>query len=174
MSDRIAKMELQWHEELAPSEIRAMALVGYLLETAHLLDRYWLSPMAAEYNLQKGEFDVIATLRRAGKPYQLTPTELHQSLLLTSGAMTSRLNRLEKAGLILRQPSPLDRRSVQVHLTLAGLELINKILPLHIENEKKALSVLSENEQQELGELLNKLTLGLKSKRGSRVNKYGY
>lgn len=126
--------------------------------------------MAAEYNLQKGEFDVIATLRRAGEPYQLTPTELHQSLLLTSGAMTSRLNRLEKAGLILRQPSPLDRRSVQVHLTLAGLELINKILPLHIENEKKALSALSENEQQELGVLLNKLTLGLKSKKCNSSN----
>lgn len=163
MSDRIAKMESQWQRELTSPDIRAMALVGHLLEAAHFLDRYWLSPMAAEYNLQKGEFDVIATLKRAGKPYQLTPTKLHQSLLLTSGAMTSRLDRLEKAGLILRQPSPTDRRSVQVQLTLLGLGLVNKVLPLHIENEKKALSALSENEQQQLSLLLNKLTLGLKN-----------
>lgn len=167
MGNRIAKMESQWQRELSTSDIRAMALVGYLLEAAHLLDRYWLSPMAAEYNLQKGEFDVIATLRRAGEPYKLTPTELHQNLLLTSGAMTSRLDRLEKAGLILRQPSQTDRRSVQVQLTLLGLELVNKALPLHIENEKKALSILSENEQQQLSVLLNKLTLGLNDKKNN-------
>mgnify|MGYP001947367592 FL=1 len=162
MSDRVTKMQLQWEKELAPEDIRAMALVGHLLEATHLLDRYWLSPRAAQYHLQKGEFDVIATLRRAGEPYQLTPTELLQSLLLTSGAMTSRLDRLEKAGLIRRQPSPTDRRSVQVQLTEAGLELINRILPLHIENEKQALSALSAQEQDLLSSLLAKLTTGLR------------
>lgn len=162
MSDRVTKMQLQWEKELTPADTRAMALVGRLLEATHLLDRYWLSPMAAQYNLQKGEFDVIATLRRAGEPYQLTPTELLQSLLLTSGAMTSRLDRLEKAGLIRRQPSPTDRRSVQVQLTEVGLELINRILPLHIENEKQALSALSAQEQDLLSSLLAKLTTGLR------------
>jgi DNA-binding MarR family transcriptional regulator len=161
-------MESQWKKELAKSDVDAMALVGRLLEVSYLLDRYWLSPMAAEYNLQKGEFDVMATLRRAGEPYQLTPTVLHQSLLLTSGAMTSRLDRLEKANLILRQPSPTDRRSVQVQLTLAGLELINQILPLHIANEQEALSELSSDEQQQLGVLLDKLTLGLQKKRSTK------
>ena len=164
MVNRSELMQFQWQKELAISDIRVMALVGHLLEAAHLLDRYWLSPMAADYNLQKGEFDVIATLRRAGEPYMLTPTELFQSLLLTSGAMTSRLDRLEKAGLIQRFPSSTDRRSVQVQLTKMGLELINKILPLHIENEKQALSALSEEEQELLSSLLEKLTAGLKKK----------
>lgn len=168
MTDRVTMMESQWKKELAKSDVDAMALVGRLLEVSYLLDRYWLSPMAAEYNLQKGEFDVMATLRRAGEPYQLTPTVLHQSLLLTSGAMTSRLDRLEKANLILRKPSPTDRRSVQVQLTLSGLELINQILPLHIANEQEALSELSSDEQQQLGVLLDKLTLGLQKKRSTK------
>lgn len=85
--------------------------------------------------------------------------------MLTSGAMTSRLDRLEKAGLIQRQPSPTDRRSVQVQLTEVGLELINRILPLHIENEKQALSALSAQEQDLLNSLLGKLTVGLRKRK---------
>ena len=82
--------------------------------------------------------------------------------MLSSGAMTSRLDRLERSGLIERRPSPVDRRSIQVQLTPAGLALIDKVLPLHVANEQQALAVLSLKEQRQLDELLAKLIGGLK------------
>jgi len=100
---------------------------------------------------------VLATLRRAGAPYALCPTDLFEALMISSGGMTNRLDRLEKAGLIARAPNPNDRRGTLVSLTPQGLELMNRIVPLHVENEARALAALSREEQQALNELLAKL-----------------
>jgi len=161
MSDRARRAEEQWRKELPNIDAKVMALVGRLLEATHTFERDWLYPFAAQFELHQGEFDVIATLRRAGEPYALTPTELYEGLMLSSGAMTSRLDRLESKCLIKRVRAIDDRRSVLVQLTPVGLALIDKILPLHVANEQLALASLSQQEQAQLDVLLAKLIVSL-------------
>ncbi|ARU04778.1 MarR family transcriptional regulator [Comamonas serinivorans] len=167
MSDRAHRAEEQWTRERADLDAHVMALVGRLLEAVHLLDRHWFAPLAAQFELQNGEFDVIATLRRSGEPYALTPKALHEGLMLSSGAMTSRLDRIERKGLIERVPAPNDRRSVLVRLTPAGRALIDHVLPLHVANEQQALASLNAQEQGQLNDLLTKLVAGLRNKPGA-------
>ncbi len=162
MNDRAQQAEAEWRRERPDIDAAVMVTVGRLLEAAQLMERQILSPLAAQFGLQKGEFDVIATLRRAGAPYRLMPTELYEGLMLSSGAMTSRLDRLERSGLIERLPSPSDRRSTLVQLTPSGLALIDKVLPLHVDNEQRALEVLAPVEQKQISELLGKLISGLR------------
>ena len=166
MKDRARRAQEEWQRERPDIDANVMALVGRLLQATHLLERNWFLPLAAQFELHQGEFDVIATLRRAGSPYAMTPTDLHEGLMLSSGAMTSRLDRLERKGLIERVPSPNDRRSTLVRLTPAGLALIDKLLPLHVANEQQALASLTQKEQAQLDGLLAKLLVGLGRKPG--------
>lgn len=166
MNDRARRAQEEWQRERPDIDANVMALVGRLLQATHLLERNWLLPLAAQFELHQGEFDVIATLRRSGSPYAMTPTDLHEGLMLSSGAMTSRLDRLERKGLIERVPSPNDRRSTLVRLTPAGLALIDKLLPLHVANEQQALASLTQKEQAQLDGLLAKLLVGLGRKPG--------
>ncbi|MBD9367499.1 MarR family transcriptional regulator [Xanthomonas sp. XNM01] len=159
--DRAERARAQWQRERPDLDASVMALVGRVMEAAHVLDRDWFSPLAARFELHRGEFDVLATLRRSGAPYALTPTGLYESLMLSSGAMTSRLDRLERKGLIERMPSPEDRRSILVRLTPAGLALIDSVLPLHVANEQQAVAALTRKEQAQLDALLAKLLTGL-------------
>lgn len=166
MNDRARRAQEEWQRERPDIDANVMALVGRLLQATHLLERNWFLPLAAQFELHQGEFDVIATLRRSGSPYAMTPTDLHEDLMLSSGAMTSRLDRLERKGLIERVPSPNDRRSTLVRLTPAGLALIDKLLPLHVANEQQALASLTQKEQAQLDGLLAKLLVGLGRKPG--------
>ncbi len=166
MNDRARRAQEEWQRERPDIDANVIALVGRLLQATHLLERNWFLPLAAQFELHQGEFDVIATLRRSGSPYAMTPTDLHEGLMLSSGAMTSRLDRLERKGLIERVPSPNDRRSTLVRLTPAGLALIDKLLPLHVANEQQALASLTQKEQAQLDGLLAKLLVGLGRKPG--------
>jgi DNA-binding MarR family transcriptional regulator len=163
--DRAERAVAQWKREKPDIDAHVMATVGRLLEAAHLMERTRLTPLASKFGLQTGEFDVIAALRRAGKPYELTPKQLYEALMLSSGAMTSRLDRLERAGLIERHASPTDRRSVNVRLTQKGGKLIDEILPHHVANEQEALASLSAREREQLDHLLGKLIRGLEQDR---------
>jgi DNA-binding MarR family transcriptional regulator len=138
-----------------------MAVLGRLSEASLLISRDRLNPVFARFGLQGGEFDVLATLRRSGKPYALTPTKLYEATMVSSGAMTNRLDRLEKAGLITREPHPEDRRGVIVRLTEKGRELIDEALVAHVGNEHKVLSGLTPEEQDLLAGLLEKLIRSL-------------
>ncbi|WP_313066523.1 MarR family winged helix-turn-helix transcriptional regulator [Achromobacter animicus] len=164
MNDRARRAQEEWQRERPDIDANVMALVGRLLQATHLLERNWFLPLAAQFELHQGGFDVIATLRRSGNPYAMTPTDLHEGLMLSSGAMTSRLDRLERKGLIERVPSPNDRRSTLVRLTPAGLALIDKLLPLHVANEQQAMAALTQKEQAQLDGLLAKLIVGLERK----------
>ena len=84
----------QWQRELPQMDTGAMQLVGQLGTVAQLMARDWLNPLFAEHGLQPGEFDVLATLRRSGAPYSLTPTALYEAAMLSSGGMTNRIDRL--------------------------------------------------------------------------------
>ena len=138
-----------------------MQVVGQLGTVAQLMARDWLNPLFAEHGLQPGEFDVLATLRRSGAPYALTPTALYEAAMLSSGGMTNRIDRLETAGLIERQKHPTDRRGVLVALTSQGKELIDKLVLLHVANEQRMLAALTAREQTQLGQLLAKLLQGM-------------
>ena len=151
----------QWQRELPQLDTRAMQVVGQLGTVAQLMARDWLNPLFAEHGLQPGEFDVLATLRRSGAPYALTPTALYEAAMLSSGGMTNRIDRLETAGLIERQKHPTDRRGVLVALTSQGKELIDKLVLLHVANEQRMLAALTAREQGQLGQLLAKLLQGM-------------
>ena len=151
----------QWQRELPQLDTAAMQLVGQLGTVAQLMARDWLNPLFAQHGLQPGEFDVLATLRRSGAPYCLTPTALYEAAMLSSGGMTNRIDRLEAAGLIERQKHPSDRRGVLVALTPKGLALIEQLVLLHVENERDMLSSLSGDEQRQLDQLLAKLLQGM-------------
>lgn len=155
--DRAAFAAEQWRQQDLELDPFPMELLGRLAETALAISRDRLSPLFAEFGLQSGEFDVLATLRRSGQPFMLTPTALYESAMVSSGGMTNRLDRLEKAGLIERRPNPADRRGVLVVLTETGKATIDRLMPLHVRNELTVLSALTSDEQQELNRLLRKL-----------------
>ncbi|PMR68839.1 MarR family winged helix-turn-helix transcriptional regulator [Halomonas heilongjiangensis] len=158
--NRVKSAIAQWQRELPSLDLLPMEVVGYL-KTSQLITRNQLEAFFKAHGLQLGEFDVLATLRRAGAPYALTPTQLFGTLMVSSGGMTNRLDRLERAGLIVRTPNPEDRRGTLVSLTEQGLEMMNRLVPLHVENEARLLSALSREEQETLGRLLGKLLDGL-------------
>jgi DNA-binding MarR family transcriptional regulator len=160
--DRAARAVAQWRRERPDLDPSPMELLGRLAEAAHVVARDRLNPLFARFGLQPGEFDVLATLRRSGPPFVLTPTELTDATMVSSGGMTNRLDRLEKAGWIARRPDPADRRGVQVALTAAGRELIDRAVTAHVANEHALLAPLGAEERETLGQLLGKLLVALK------------
>lgn len=134
-----------------------MMVFGRLAEAAQLVAHNHIRPFLVANGLQPSEFDVLATLRRAGAPYALTPTALYDATMVTSGAMTGRIDRLEKAGFVERQSDPSDRRGTIVALTKKGRGTIDRVISLHVENERRLLSSLSRKEQETLSFLLGKL-----------------
>jgi DNA-binding MarR family transcriptional regulator len=155
--DRAAKAIEQWKRERPDLDVSPMGVLGRLNEASSLIARDRLAPLFARFGLQAGEFDVLATLRRSGAPYELTPTALYEATMVTSGAMTNRLDRLEKAGLTLRGPHPNDRRGIVVRLTEKGLALIDEAVTAHVANEHEILAGLTHAERETLSRLLEKL-----------------
>jgi DNA-binding MarR family transcriptional regulator len=111
----------------------------------------------ARFGIGRGEFDVLATLRRAGEPYTLSPRQLSATLMLTTGGMTGRLDKLERAGLLRRSPDPHDRRGLKVTLTDKGLELIDEAVGAGLAVQTEALSGLDAEQAGQLAELLREL-----------------
>ena len=160
MKDRIDRILAQWRAERPDLDVRPMGLVGRIQRAASAL-RPKLDETHAARGLLGESFDVLASLRRSGSPYQLTPTQLYREMMLTSGAMTNRIDRLEEAGLVVRRPDPEDRRGTLVRLTPQGKALIDAATTAHVENEARLLSGLNAREQQQLSELLRKLLVAL-------------
>jgi len=161
MPDRAALALAQWRKERPDLDSLPMAVLGRLAETALTVMRDRLEPLFAQFGLQAGEFDVLATLRRSGEPCALTPTALYEATMISSGGMTSRIDRLEKAGLVERRAHPTDRRGSLVALTPQGRALIDEAVGRHVANERAILASLTPAEQGELDRLLAKLLAGL-------------
>lgn len=159
--DRASRAVAQWRRERPDLDPFPMEVLGRLTELAQVILRDRLHPAFAGFGLQQGEFDVLATLRRSGAPYALTPTALCDATMISSGGMTARIDRLEKAGLIERRKHPTDRRGTLVALTEAGRTRIDALLPVHVETERGILGVLTNDEQRTLNALLAKLLKGL-------------
>jgi DNA-binding MarR family transcriptional regulator len=160
MQDRIDRILAQWKRERPDLDTRGMGLVGRIQRTAAAL-RPRLDQTHERSGLQGESFDVLASLRRSGPPYQLSPTQLYREMMLTSGAMTNRIDRLEEAGLVSRRPDPQDRRGTLVRLTAKGKALIDAAAAAHVANEERLIAGLSAREQLQLADLLRKLLLSL-------------
>lgn len=160
--DRVKTAVSQWQRELPELDLLPMKVVAYLKLSQQVTSQR-LADFFARHGLQTGEFDVLATLYRSGAPYALTPTQLYGAVMISSGGMTNRLDRLERVDLIRRSPNPEDRRGTLVSLTPKGLELMREILPKHVANEAKLLAGLSRDEQKTLGQLLGRMLQGLEA-----------
>ena len=155
--DRAMFAATQWANEMPTIKTGPMVLLGRLNEAALVIGRDRLGPVFTSFGLQPGEFDVLATLRRSGVPYALTPTELYEVAMISSGSMTNRIDRLEKAGLIERRPNPSDNRGTLVALSADGLGLFEKAVVSHVANQHLIVDGLSKDEQETLSSLLEKL-----------------
>ncbi len=150
----------QWRRERPELDHSPIGVVGRISRLARELEAR-LEPVYRDHGLEAGWHDVLATLRRAGPPYRVRPTDLTSALMLTSSGTTKRLDRLEQAGLIAREPDPDDRRGTLIGLTPAGRELIDAVTEAHLANERRLLAALTEAEQRSLADLLRTLQLGL-------------
>jgi DNA-binding MarR family transcriptional regulator len=165
--DRIDRLLAEWHAERPELDAAAMAVVGRLLSIGRLLEaraNAALKPLGLHYT----DLDVLATLRRGGRPYRRTPTELRDAVLITSGAMTACLDRLEGNGLIARVADPRDRRSSAAELTTEGRKRIDKAIAVRFAEAADSLANLSDAERARLAALLKKLGRGLEQNEASR------
>lgn len=158
--DAVDTIVAQWRRERPDLDVASMATIGRLKRCAALLQRR-LDATFAEFGMGAWEFDVLATLRRSGAPYCLAPTALFSAMMITSGTMTHRLQRLEASALVERVPNPADARSLLVRLTPAGLELIERAVAAHVDNERTILSPLNPAELALLDSGLIKLLAAL-------------
>jgi len=151
--DHVARIQEQWRRERPDLDVTPQGIIGRLHRLgAHLTDE--LKVVYRRYGLGEGEFDVLAALRRAGDPFERAPGELAQFTMVTTGAMTKRIDRLEAAGLVTRRPSSTDGRARVVALTAAGKRVIDQAFTDHIRNEHRLLDVLTAAERDQLEVLL--------------------
>lgn len=154
--DLIDRLRQEWRQEAADLDTQAMEVVGRIMLLAHR----WDSELQRElkpYDLSYTDFDILATLCRSGAPYELTPTQLLRSVLLTSGAMTTALTRLQTAGLLRRTEDEHDRRSKKAQLTRRGLSLARKAADQRFATANGQIQGLTASEGRTLEKLLRKL-----------------
>lgn len=164
-ADRIDALVAQWADQRPELDLDAMALVARLVHVTRLItDRIVAS--AARYAINKGECDVLFALRRSGAPFRLSPSQLAAALLVSSGTMTNRLDRLQERGLVERTPDPDDRRALQIGLTDAGRELADAAVAAHVATEQDVLAPLGPREREQLAHISRKLLAHLEADPG--------
>ncbi|MET9900737.1 MarR family transcriptional regulator [Streptomyces sp. NPDC006446] len=151
--DRVARIQADWRRERPDLDVSPQGVIGRLHRLAGRLTEE-LCLVYGRYGLSEGEFDVLCALRRAGDPYERAPGELAAHTMVTTGAMTKRIDRLERAGLVTRRRSDDDQRGRIVALTGPGLELIDQAFTDHIRNEHQLLDLLTRAEAETLETLL--------------------
>jgi len=159
-TDAVDRIIAQWARERPELDSSPMAVIGRMHRVAELLDGE-LRPVFAEAGLNNGDFDVLASLRRAGAPYRLTPMELAASTMVTSGAVTKRVDRLVARGLVTRSISADDGRGRLIELTREGRRLTDELVGRHWANEDRLLGALRPAERETLARLLRTLLLDL-------------
>lgn len=156
--DAVGLIIAQWQAEgFEAGQLQAMETIGRLKRLEVMLMRQLSANYKTNYQLTHWEFDVLATLRRSGAPFILSPTALFDSMMVSSGTMTNRLQHLEKKQLITRIDNPADKRSSLVQLTDTGVTLIDEVMTSHIQLENQLLSDMSAEELSILNVLLKKL-----------------
>lgn len=151
--DHVGRILEQWRLERPDLDPSPMGIIGRLHRLAARLDEE-LRPVFAEAGLGDGDFDVLASLRRSGAPYELTPGQLGATTMVSSGAVTKRVDRLVAAGWVERNVCADDARSRRVRLTEAGLALVDDLVGRHVANEHRLVASFTASERTELARLL--------------------
>lgn len=150
----------QWRRELPEVDATPMAVFGRI-HRVFLRYQVHITEVFAAHGINAAAFDILAALRRHGAPYRQTAGALAESSLITSGGISLRVDRLEKAGLVTRERDDLDKRVVYVQLTPRGLELIERVTAAHFANEERLLIGLTATERRQLAQLLSRLERSL-------------
>jgi DNA-binding MarR family transcriptional regulator len=156
VADHVDRVLEQWGAQRPDLDVSPMAVIGRLSRLSRLIDAELRRTFSA-HGLDPASFDVLATLRRSGPPHHLTPAELMRASMITSGAVTQRLDRLEARGLVTRTPSETDGRGVHVALTDDGRALIDQALPDHVDTENRLLAALTKTQRDTLSDGLRNL-----------------
>ncbi|SOC53932.1 MarR family winged helix-turn-helix transcriptional regulator [Ornithinimicrobium cerasi] len=154
--DEVDRIVAAWARERPDLDVRPLEVLSRVSRLARHLDLARREAFGA-HGLESWEFDVLSALRRAGHPYELTPTQLVRQTLVTSGTMTNRIARLVARGLVERAASPADHRSVLVRLTANGREVVDAALADLVDDERRLLQALPPARQAELATLLKGL-----------------
>jgi DNA-binding MarR family transcriptional regulator len=155
-ADHVDEIVQQWNQERPDVDVSGMTVIGRLARLEKVI-RPRLDAVFAEHDLESWEFDVLATLVRNGEPNQLTPGELLKSMMITSGAMTNRIDRLEQRGFVKRTKSPADGRQVLVTLTPRGRKKLDAAFIDHAANELAIIDTLDIDQRRQLVDLLRDL-----------------
>jgi len=155
----------QWARERPDLDASPIGLIGRVHRIGDVLN-VELRRLFAESGLGDGDFDVLVTLRRHGAPYELTPGELGASTMVTSSAVTKRIDRLERAGLVTRTVSSEDARSRRIRLTDQGFALVERLMAEHVANEQRLVSGLSQRDRDQLAAILRRWGLALQAETG--------
>jgi DNA-binding MarR family transcriptional regulator len=161
--DRIDEILAQWNRERPDLDVAPMGLIGRMRRVSQHLARV-MGETFARHGLSGASFDVLATLRRSGPPYSLSPGDLLATMMITSGTMTNRIDQLEKAGLVARSGNPQDRRSVLISLTEKGRAIIDAAVTDHVATQARLTGILSGEENEALNALLRKYLAGFEGK----------
>jgi DNA-binding MarR family transcriptional regulator len=161
-TDSIDRIRAQWQVARPELDTRPLQIVGRILRIEFIAGAR-IRRVLQRHGIDWGGFDVLATLRRSGTPYRMTPTALYRELVLSSGAMTNRLDVLARTGLVQRQPDPNDRRGTLIELTKEGKALLDGALEAHLQGEAQMIAHLSRDEQKCLADLLQKLLIDMES-----------
>jgi len=158
-NDAVDRIVGQWERIRPDVDSTPIHIVGRVSRLSKLIDRR-LSDNFAGHGLEQWMYDVLATLRRTGAPYELTAGELVSQSMVTTGAITNRVDRLAGRGLVEREVGT-DRRTVIVRLTPKGLALVDEVVSTHMDTERSIISSLSARQQQQLGDLLRHVLVAL-------------
>jgi DNA-binding MarR family transcriptional regulator len=165
--DGVDQIVDQWAQERPELDTTAMAVFGRIFRLSRLAgDR--MEKAYVTFGIGRPEFDVLATLRRSGAPYQLSPGALAASMMLSTGGTTARLDRLEKAGLVERLPSPSDRRGVLVRLTDKGFEVVDQAVGAGLAEQQRLLADLPAAQVRRLEDDLRDLLLSVEHRAAER------
>lgn len=145
----------QWRRERPDLDVGPMGLIGCLKRIGRHLERE-MAKTFGEHGLNLASFDVLATLRRAGPPHQLSPGDLMNNTMVTSGTMTHRVDQLVKSGFVERIKNPDDGRSVLIALSTQGYRIIDAAVTDHVANLERLTDGLSEGQFKRLDQLLRR------------------
>jgi DNA-binding MarR family transcriptional regulator len=168
--DEVDRFIAQWQREWPELDLSPMGTLGRINRLSKMMTPH-IEQLFAKYGLERGEFDVLATLKRSGPEHRLTPTELFNALMITSGGLTHRLKRLEKAGLVRRVPSVEDRRSLLVELTAEGHHKVVAAFEEDMALEASWLERLSVDQRNDLETLLRLLAKSIPGPDGAESSK---
>ncbi|WP_116998903.1 MarR family winged helix-turn-helix transcriptional regulator [Desertimonas flava] len=160
--DHVDHVVDQWAAERPDVDASPIRIIGRISRLSRDIDRR-LKAVFNAHGLEAWEYDLLASLRRLGPPYELTAGEITEALMITSGAVTNRIDRLEARGFVERVKDEGDQRFVRVRLTAAGRKVMDETLPDHLAGEERLLAELTPADRRQLERLLRKLHDGVGS-----------